>query len=132
MCTLYVSNCNQEQVKYLRMFVMPHLEQTDVNMTKHGVQSERKLKTDLYERCSTDDEIYYNYNPFLLTLVISETTLEQLGNVTAPNTVRCNCNQEQIQYLRMFVMPNLERNDVNMTYHVAQSKRNTIKTQLMT
>ncbi|KRY06550.1 hypothetical protein T12_14841 [Trichinella patagoniensis] len=44
MCTLYVSNCNQEQVKYLRMFVMPHLEQTDVNMTKHGVQSERKLK----------------------------------------------------------------------------------------
>ncbi|KRZ82446.1 hypothetical protein T08_10720 [Trichinella sp. T8] len=29
-------------------------------------------------------------------------------------------------------MPNLERNDVNMTYHVAQSKRNTIKTQLMT
>ncbi|KRX31547.1 hypothetical protein T09_8092 [Trichinella sp. T9] len=45
MCTLYVSNCNQEQVKYLPMFVMPHLEQTDVNMTKHGVQSERKLKT---------------------------------------------------------------------------------------
>ncbi|KRY04324.1 hypothetical protein T01_6335 [Trichinella spiralis] len=45
MCTLYVSNCNQEQVKYLRMFVMPHLEQTDVNMTKHGVQSERNLKT---------------------------------------------------------------------------------------
>ncbi|KRY08402.1 hypothetical protein T01_7330 [Trichinella spiralis] len=34
-----------EEVKYLRMFVMPHLEQTDVNMTKHGVQSERKLKT---------------------------------------------------------------------------------------
>ncbi|KRY41198.1 hypothetical protein T01_9735 [Trichinella spiralis] len=32
----------------------------------------------------------------------------------------------------MFVMPNLERNDVNMTYHVAQSKSNTIKTQLMT
>ncbi|KRY25516.1 hypothetical protein T03_10891 [Trichinella britovi] len=29
-------------------------------------------------------------------------------------------------------MPNLERNDVNMTHHVAQSKRNTIKTQLMT
>ncbi|KRY07739.1 hypothetical protein T12_11880 [Trichinella patagoniensis] len=45
MCTVYVSNCNQEQVKYLPMFVMPHLEQTDVNMTKHGVQSERKLKT---------------------------------------------------------------------------------------
>ncbi|KRX11381.1 hypothetical protein T07_785 [Trichinella nelsoni] len=61
--------------------------------------------------------------------MISETTLEQLGNVTAPNTVRSNCNQEQIQYLRM---PNLERNDVNMTYHVAQSKRNTIKSQLMT
>ncbi|KRY03410.1 hypothetical protein T12_10865 [Trichinella patagoniensis] len=64
--------------------------------------------------------------------MISETTLEQLGNVTAPNTVRSNCNQEQIQYLRMFVMPNLERNDVNMTYHVAQSKRNTIKNQLKT
>ncbi|KRX73582.1 hypothetical protein T02_4035 [Trichinella nativa] len=45
MCALYVSNCKQEQDKYLRMFVMPHLEQTDVNMTKHGVQSERKLKT---------------------------------------------------------------------------------------
>ncbi|KRY41182.1 hypothetical protein T01_11442 [Trichinella spiralis] len=45
MCTLYVSNCNQEQVKYLRMFVMPHLEQTDVNTTKHGVQSESNLKT---------------------------------------------------------------------------------------
>ncbi|KRY06193.1 hypothetical protein T12_815 [Trichinella patagoniensis] len=45
MCTLYVSNCNQEQVKYLRMFVMPHVEQTDVNMTKQGVQSKRKLKT---------------------------------------------------------------------------------------
>ncbi|XP_003367781.1 hypothetical protein Tsp_15489 [Trichinella spiralis] len=45
MCTLYVSNCNQEHVKYLRMFVMPHQEQTDVNMTEHGVQSERKLKT---------------------------------------------------------------------------------------
>ncbi|KRX31033.1 hypothetical protein T05_12125 [Trichinella murrelli] len=42
MCALYESNCNQEQVKYLRMFVMPHLEQTDVNMTKHGVQSESK------------------------------------------------------------------------------------------
>ncbi|KRX36361.1 hypothetical protein T05_2674 [Trichinella murrelli] len=36
MCALYVSNCKQEQDKYLRMFVMPHLEQTDVNMTKHG------------------------------------------------------------------------------------------------
>ncbi|KRX81722.1 hypothetical protein T06_4897 [Trichinella sp. T6] len=35
MCTFYVSNCNQERVKYLRMFVMPHLEQPDVNMTKH-------------------------------------------------------------------------------------------------
>ncbi|KRZ82450.1 hypothetical protein T08_12097 [Trichinella sp. T8] len=35
MCALYVSNCKQEQDKYLRMFVMPHLEQTDVNMTKH-------------------------------------------------------------------------------------------------
>ncbi|KRX30995.1 hypothetical protein T05_10136 [Trichinella murrelli] len=45
MCTLYVSNCNQEQVKYLRMFVMPHLQQTDVNLTKHGGQSERNLKT---------------------------------------------------------------------------------------
>ncbi|KRX37154.1 hypothetical protein T05_10885 [Trichinella murrelli] len=45
MCTLYASNCNQEQVKYLPMFVMPHLEQTDVNMTKHGVQSERNLQT---------------------------------------------------------------------------------------
>ncbi|KRX11938.1 hypothetical protein T07_3347 [Trichinella nelsoni] len=39
MCTLYVSNCNQEQVKYLRMFVMPHLEQTDVNMTKHATST---------------------------------------------------------------------------------------------
>ncbi|KRY05332.1 hypothetical protein T12_13328 [Trichinella patagoniensis] len=29
-------------------------------------------------------------------------------------------------------MPNLEPNDVNMTYNVSQSKRNTIKTQLMT
>ncbi|KRY04899.1 hypothetical protein T12_7728 [Trichinella patagoniensis] len=29
-------------------------------------------------------------------------------------------------------MPHLERNDVYMTYHVAQSKRNTIKPQLMT
>ncbi|KRX37144.1 hypothetical protein T05_9206 [Trichinella murrelli] len=64
--------------------------------------------------------------------MISETTLEQLRNVTAPSTVRSNCNQEQIQYLRMFVMPNLEQNDVNMTYHGVQSKRNTIKTQLMT
>ncbi|KRY23678.1 hypothetical protein T12_11168 [Trichinella patagoniensis] len=65
---------------------------------------------------------------------MSQTTLEQLGNVTGPRPVRSNCNQEQIHdvYLRMFVMPNLERNDVNMTYHVAQSKRNTIKTQLMT
>ncbi|XP_003380181.1 ribonucleo protein [Trichinella spiralis] len=45
MCTLYVSNCNQEQVKYLRMFVMPHLEQTDVNMTNHGVQNERNFRT---------------------------------------------------------------------------------------
>ncbi|KRY41079.1 hypothetical protein T01_6126 [Trichinella spiralis] len=43
MCTLYVSNCNQEQVKYLRMFLMPHLEQIDVNMTNHGVQNERNL-----------------------------------------------------------------------------------------
>ncbi|KRX30516.1 hypothetical protein T06_4806 [Trichinella sp. T6] len=60
--------------------------------------------------------------------MISETTLEQLGNVTIPNTVRYNCNQEQIQYLRMFVMQNLERNDVNMTYHGVQSKKNTIKT----
>ncbi|XP_003366953.1 conserved hypothetical protein [Trichinella spiralis] len=66
------------------------------------------------------------------SFMIIETTLEQLGNVTAPNTVRSKCSQEQIQYLRMFVMPNIERNDVNMTYHVAQSKRNTIKTQLMT
>ncbi|KRX43093.1 hypothetical protein T09_11509 [Trichinella sp. T9] len=41
---------------------------------------------------------------------------------TAPNTVRSNC-----KYLWMFVMQNLEPNDVNMTYHVAQSKRNTIK-----
>ncbi|KRX30926.1 hypothetical protein T09_12200 [Trichinella sp. T9] len=64
--------------------------------------------------------------------MISETTLEQLGNVTIPNTVQSNCNQEQIQYLRMFVMQNLERNDVNMTYHVAQSKRNTTKNQLKT
>ncbi|KRZ64947.1 hypothetical protein T08_5942 [Trichinella sp. T8] len=32
----------------------------------------------------------------------------------------------------MFVMQNLERNDVNMTYHVAQSKRNTTKNQLKT
>ncbi|KRX31217.1 hypothetical protein T09_1030, partial [Trichinella sp. T9] len=86
----------------------------------------------LYERFSTDSEICHNYNPFLLTFIISETTLEQLGNVTIPNTVRSNCNQEQIQYLRMFVMQNLERNDVNMTYHGVQSKRNTIKTQLMT
>ncbi|XP_003380454.1 cleavage and polyadenylation specificity factor subunit 3 [Trichinella spiralis] len=45
MCTFYVSNCNQKQVKYLRMFVMPHLEQTDVNMTNHGAQNERNLRT---------------------------------------------------------------------------------------
>ncbi|KRY24323.1 hypothetical protein T01_15841 [Trichinella spiralis] len=29
-------------------------------------------------------------------------------------------------------MANLERNDVNMTYHDDQKKKNTIKTQLMT
>ncbi|KRX34746.1 hypothetical protein T09_2757 [Trichinella sp. T9] len=33
MCTLYLSNCNQEEVNYLPMFVMPHLEQTDINVT---------------------------------------------------------------------------------------------------
>ncbi|KRY25930.1 hypothetical protein T03_10118 [Trichinella britovi] len=33
---------------------------------------------------------------------------------------------------RLYVHVNKERNDVNMTHHVAQSKRNTIKTQLMT
>ncbi|KRX28885.1 hypothetical protein T09_10159 [Trichinella sp. T9] len=29
MCTLYVSNCNQEQIQYLRMFAMPNLERND-------------------------------------------------------------------------------------------------------
>ncbi|XP_003380295.1 putative bromodomain protein [Trichinella spiralis] len=37
--------CNQEQIKYLRMFVMSHLEQTNVNMTNHGVQNETNLRT---------------------------------------------------------------------------------------
>ncbi|KRX31500.1 hypothetical protein T05_6159 [Trichinella murrelli] len=48
MCTLYLSNCNQEEVKYLPMFVMPHSEQTNVNMTKHGVQSERKYSNSIH------------------------------------------------------------------------------------
>ncbi|KRY37078.1 hypothetical protein T01_4529 [Trichinella spiralis] len=39
------TGCNQEQIKYLRMFVMSHLEQTNVNMTNHGVQNERNLRT---------------------------------------------------------------------------------------
>ncbi|KRY05157.1 hypothetical protein T03_5602 [Trichinella britovi] len=37
----------------------------------------------------------YNYNQFLLTLVISEITLRQLGNVTAPTSTNSERHQKK-------------------------------------
>ncbi|KRX44545.1 hypothetical protein T05_8610 [Trichinella murrelli] len=82
MCTLYLSNCNQEEVNYLPMFVMPHLEQTDVNMTNHGVQSENRYSNSIHVALASSSYLI-NQIQYLL---MNDTICDKQRHTGATNT----------------------------------------------
>ncbi|XP_003380783.1 conserved hypothetical protein [Trichinella spiralis] len=129
MCTLYVSNCNQEQVKYLRMFVMPHLEQTDVNTTKHGVQSENTYSNSIHVTLASSSYLI-NQNQYLL---MNDTICEKqrhTGTARKCLYVHANtgCNGTSFSsttiinksYSLIFVISHWKRSDSNKHQYVVR------------